>query len=97
MAHAAKICRDRKSKTPAARRRRGKIWSRCCAWNRWPWKWDSDLVQLVEGGQNSPLLKRIASIRRQLATELGYILPPVRVTDNSDTQGAGICDFRSKA
>jgi flagellar biosynthesis protein FlhA len=40
------------------------------------------LVSLVEGGQNSPLLKRIASIRRQLATELGYILPPVRVTDN---------------
>jgi flagellar biosynthesis protein FlhA len=40
------------------------------------------LVQLVEGGQNSPLLRRIASIRRQLVTELGYILPPVRVTDN---------------
>ena len=40
------------------------------------------LVQLVEGGQNSPLLRRITSIRRQLATELGYILPPVRVTDN---------------
>jgi flagellar biosynthesis protein FlhA len=40
------------------------------------------LVQLVEGGQNSPLLKRISSIRRQLVTELGYILPPVRVTDN---------------
>ncbi|MGD0435767.1 MAG: flagellar biosynthesis protein FlhA [Bryobacteraceae bacterium] len=40
------------------------------------------LVNLVEGGQNSPLLKRIASIRRQLASELGYILPPVRVTDN---------------
>jgi flagellar biosynthesis protein FlhA len=40
------------------------------------------LVNLVEGGQNSPLLKRISSIRRQLATELGYILPPVRVTDN---------------
>jgi len=40
------------------------------------------LVQLVEGGQSSPLLKRIASIRKQLATELGYIVPPVRVTDN---------------
>jgi flagellar biosynthesis protein FlhA len=40
------------------------------------------LVHLVEGGQSSPLLKRIASIRRQLATELGFILPPVRVTDN---------------
>lgn len=40
------------------------------------------LVHLVEGGQNSPLLRRIASIRRQLASELGYILPAVRVTDN---------------
>jgi flagellar biosynthesis protein FlhA len=40
------------------------------------------LVKLVEGGQNSPLLQRIAAIRRRLATELGYLLPPVRVTDN---------------
>jgi len=40
------------------------------------------LVKLVEGGANSPLLRRIAGIRRQLATDLGYILPPVRVTDN---------------
>lgn len=40
------------------------------------------LIKMVEGGQNSPLLKRIANIRRQLASELGYILPPVRVTDN---------------
>src|SRR5580693_5197955 len=45
------------------------------------------LVQLVEGGQNSPLLRRIASIRRQLATELGYIVPPVRVTDNLTLKG----------
>lgn len=40
------------------------------------------LVKLVDGGQNSPLLRRIAAIRRQLATELGYLLPSVRVTDN---------------
>lgn len=40
------------------------------------------LVKLVEGGANSPLLKRIAGIRRQLVIDLGYILPPVRVTDN---------------
>jgi len=40
------------------------------------------LVKFVEGGQNSPLLRRIATIRRQLASELGYLLPPVRVTDN---------------
>ncbi len=40
------------------------------------------LISLVEGGQNSPLLRRIGSTRRQLASELGYVLPPVRVTDN---------------
>ena len=40
------------------------------------------LVKLVEGGPHSPLLRRIGAIRRQLAGELGYLLPPVRVTDN---------------
>jgi flagellar biosynthesis protein FlhA len=40
------------------------------------------LVRLAEGGANSPLLRRIGSLRRQLATELGMILPPVRVADN---------------
>jgi len=40
------------------------------------------LVGLVEGAQESPLLRRISAIRRQLASELGYLLPPVRVTDN---------------
>jgi flagellar biosynthesis protein FlhA len=40
------------------------------------------LIRLLEGGQNSPLLKRVAMIRRQLVSELGYVLPPVRVVDN---------------
>jgi flagellar biosynthesis protein FlhA len=40
------------------------------------------LVSLVEGAQDSALLRRIAAIRKQLAGELGYMLPPVRVTDN---------------
>ncbi|MCC6340631.1 MAG: flagellar biosynthesis protein FlhA [Bryobacterales bacterium] len=40
------------------------------------------LVRLVEGGQNSPLLRRIGAIRRQMAQEMGYVLPAVRVTDN---------------
>jgi flagellar biosynthesis protein FlhA len=40
------------------------------------------LVKLVEGGASSSLLRRIAGIRRQLAADLGYLLPPVRVTDN---------------
>lgn len=40
------------------------------------------LVKLVDGGQNSPLLRRIAGIRKQMAADYGYLVPPVRVTDN---------------
>jgi flagellar biosynthesis protein FlhA len=40
------------------------------------------LVKLVEGAQNSPLLRRIGGIRKQIASDLGYLVPPVRVTDN---------------
>ncbi len=40
------------------------------------------LVQFVEGAQNSPLLRRISGIRKQLAKDLGFLLPAVRVTDN---------------
>ena len=40
------------------------------------------LVKMVDSDQGGSLLKRIAGVRRQLASELGFILPPVRVTDN---------------
>jgi flagellar biosynthesis protein FlhA len=40
------------------------------------------LVRLVDGGANSPLLQRIGGIRKNLATQLGYYLPPVKVNDN---------------
>ena len=40
------------------------------------------LVRLVEGGAESALLRRVAAIRKQLATDLGYVLPAVRLRDN---------------
>jgi flagellar biosynthesis protein FlhA len=40
------------------------------------------LAGLVAGGKTSPLLKRIGAIRRQFVGTLGYMMPPVRVTDN---------------
>ena len=40
------------------------------------------LVKFVSGGQESPLIKRIGGIRRQLAKEIGIVLGPVRVVDN---------------
>jgi flagellar biosynthesis protein FlhA len=39
------------------------------------------LVPLIEGGSGD-LLQRIAQIRRQIATDLGFVLPSVRVRDN---------------
>ena len=40
------------------------------------------LVKMVDAAQGGSLLKRIAGVRRQLASDLGFVLPPVRVTDN---------------
>jgi flagellar biosynthesis protein FlhA len=40
------------------------------------------LVKLVDGGPSSPLLQRISGIRKNLASQLGYYLPPVKVNDN---------------
>ncbi|MFO0856007.1 MAG: flagellar biosynthesis protein FlhA [Phycisphaerales bacterium] len=40
------------------------------------------LVQLVDTTQGGDLLDRITSIRRQLAVEIGLVMPPVRIRDN---------------
>jgi len=40
------------------------------------------LVKLVDGGPHSPLLQRLSGIRKALASQLGYLLPPVKVNDN---------------
>jgi flagellar biosynthesis protein FlhA len=40
------------------------------------------LIPLVDANQGGDLLSRIATIRKQLASELGVIVPPVRIRDN---------------
>ncbi len=40
------------------------------------------LVSLVDTTQGGDLLDRISAIRRQLAVELGLVMPPVRIRDN---------------
>tara|TARA_B100001059_G_scaffold235580_2_gene281726 strand:- start:1462 stop:3621 length:2160 start_codon:yes stop_codon:yes gene_type:complete len=40
------------------------------------------LVQLVDTSRGGDLLDRIGAIRRQLAVELGLVVPPVRIRDN---------------
>ena len=44
------------------------------------------LVKLVDASQGGTLLQRISGVRKQLASELGFVLPPVRVTDNLSLQ-----------
>ncbi|MDH3392374.1 MAG: flagellar biosynthesis protein FlhA [Desulfobulbaceae bacterium] len=40
------------------------------------------LIPLVDENQNGDLLERIRSIRRQFATDMGVIIPPLHVRDN---------------
>ena len=44
------------------------------------------LIPLVDAGQGGDLLDRIVLIRRQLAGELGFIVPVIRVRDNMNLQ-----------
>jgi flagellar biosynthesis protein FlhA len=39
------------------------------------------LVPLVDGGSSGALLRRVSMIRRQIAGELGIVIPPVRIHD----------------
>lgn len=40
------------------------------------------LIQLVDGGKGGDLLEEITALRRQIASELGMVLPAVSVRDN---------------
>jgi len=40
------------------------------------------LVPLVDAGHGGDLLDRISAVRRQLAAEMGIVMPPVRIRDN---------------
>ncbi|MEQ9459562.1 MAG: flagellar biosynthesis protein FlhA [Phycisphaeraceae bacterium] len=44
------------------------------------------LVRLVDTSQGGDLLDRITAIRRQLASEMGIVMPPVRIRDNMQLQ-----------
>ncbi|MBL9147182.1 MAG: flagellar biosynthesis protein FlhA [Phycisphaerae bacterium] len=40
------------------------------------------LVELVDANRGGTLLDRVSAIRRQLAVEMGLVMPPVRIRDN---------------
>jgi flagellar biosynthesis protein FlhA len=49
----------------------------------------ADLVELVREGDASPVLRRIESVRRQVAQDLGIVVPPVRVRDERTLPAGG--------
>jgi flagellar biosynthesis protein FlhA len=51
------------------------------------------LVRIVDASKGGDLLERISMIRRQIASELGIIVPPVRIRDNMQL---GANDYVSK-
>ena len=44
------------------------------------------LIPIVDPAQGGDLLDRISSLRRQLATEMGIVVPPVRIRDNVELE-----------
>ncbi len=40
------------------------------------------LISIVDPGQQGDLLERISTLRKQLAMELGIVIPPIRIRDN---------------
>ncbi len=44
------------------------------------------LVKLIDASQGGDLLDRISMIRRQLAGDMGMVMPPVRIRDNMQLQ-----------
>ncbi len=47
------------------------------------------LVPLVDSTQGGDLLDRISAVRRQLAVEMGIVMPPVRIRDNMQLEPTG--------
>ncbi|MEZ6243788.1 MAG: flagellar biosynthesis protein FlhA [Phycisphaerales bacterium] len=46
------------------------------------------LVSLVDPNQGGDLLDRVTAVRRQLAVELGLVMPPVRIRDNMQLEAS---------
>ncbi|NUP88733.1 MAG: flagellar biosynthesis protein FlhA [Candidatus Sumerlaeia bacterium] len=47
------------------------------------------LIALVDGQQSGELLERIKSIRRQLAQDMGFVVPPLHIRDNLELKPGG--------
>jgi flagellar biosynthesis protein FlhA len=47
------------------------------------------LIPLVDAEQDGELLERIKSIRRQVAVDMGFIVPPIHIKDNLELQPGG--------
>jgi flagellar biosynthesis protein FlhA len=49
------------------------------------------LIPMIESEQGGDLLERISSLRKQLAAEMGIIIPPIRIRDNVQLDANKYC------
>ena len=54
----------------------------CSSWTKPPLEVGYSLVSLVDVAQGGQLLARVKSLRSSLAVQLGFIVPPIHITDN---------------
>ena len=59
-----------------------KLWKACSSWTTSAWRSAMRLVPLVDAKQGGQFLQRVQALRRHLALQLGFIVPPVHITDN---------------
>jgi flagellar biosynthesis protein FlhA len=51
------------------------------------------LVSLTDASADGGLLRRIATMRKQIASEMGLIVPPIHIRDNLDLEARGYAIF----
>jgi flagellar biosynthesis protein FlhA len=49
------------------------------------------LIPLVDPGQGGELLERVTMIRRQIALDMGLVVPPIRIRDNMQLEPSEYC------
>ncbi len=58
------------------------LWRACLKMDELTLEIGFQLIPLVDEKQGGQMLNRVRSLRRHLATELGFVVPPVHITDN---------------
>ena len=66
-------------------------WMLCLSWDELMLEVGAGLVSLVDAKQGGQLLTRIKALRKNLAQQLGFLVPSIHITDNLSLKGRRVC------